>query len=264
MILWETQSSLDHWSNFAIDEVKEAYGHTIILKPKSLLKFGRSETLGTSYETVWQRGGDETYQTANTIDSISSDDAGDVGSVVVEGHTIDGVTGDLSFVRQLVTLQGQTKTGLPIPMARANRVFNDGATDFAGTVYVYQDDTVSGGVPSTTAKIHLQSSGANNQSLKAATSISKDDYWLIKSMYAAVNKKTAAVADFDLQVREKGKVFRTRVQLAASSTGGLSFVEFEPYLIVPANSDVRVHASASASGVAVVSWMNGPLARIIG
>lgn len=263
MSAWNSGNGIEPRLQDAIGQVAKDYGHSVALKNKALLKFGRSETLGTSYETVWQRGGSETFLTDNLIDKISSSDNGDTQDVVVEGHTIDG-SGNLTFVTQSVTLAGQTETALTTPMARANRMYNNDSTDFAGVVYVYEDDTVTAGVPQTTAKIHLQSSGSSNQSLKAATSISQYDYWFITSMYVAVTKKTTAVADFDLQVRDQGKVFRTRFQLEASSDGSGQFIELDPVLMVKPNSDVRIQAVASTTNVAVTAWMNGPLALING
>ncbi len=259
----EVCNSLDPWVNHAIQEAKFTYGNNIVLKPKSILKFGRIDSLGTSEETIWQRAGHETYVATNAIDKISSDDATDTQQVKVEGHTVDG-DGNFEFVVQTVTLAGQTETALSVPLARASRMYNIGSTDFAGTVYVYEDDTVVAGVPQTTAKIHLQSTGANNQSQKAATTVSSADAWLITSLFGAVNKKTSAQVDITLQIREKGSVFRNKAQTGVSTTGGSSsMMLFQPYIIVPPNADVRIIAAASTTSVAVDAWVNGPLCRVV-
>jgi hypothetical protein len=253
----------DYWVQHAIDVIEGTYGDIVSVdaKKKDLFKFGKNNTLGTSQETVWLRGGHETYPTTNAIDKFSSSDGGDDQSIVVEGHTVDG-SGNFTFVTQTVTLDGQTETSLTTPLARATRVYNNGATDFAGTVYVYEDDTVTNGVPQTSAKIHLQTEGTNNQSLKAATTISNVDYWLIGQIHAGVNKKTTASVDFQFQIREKGKVFRTRVPGSASSSGAAFSATLRPFLIVPKNADFRITAVGSTTNVSVEAWANGPLASV--
>jgi hypothetical protein len=245
----------------ALDEVQQTYGHKIDPKGKSLLKFGAIETLGLTRETIWNRAGNETYISDNLITTISSDDAGDSGACALEGHTIDA-NGDFTFLVQYPVLNGLSEVALETPLARASRIYNDSAIDWAGRIYVYEDDTVVLGVPQTTAKIHLQSDGAVNNSLKAATTISKDDYWLITSVYGSVNQKTSAVVDFRYEIREKGKVFRERFLATAKQDGPAVTIALDPCIIVPPNSDFRITGVASTTNVAASAWANGSLCRI--
>ena len=258
----ERSPSLD-WVTRAENEILGTWGDrvSVMTKGKTLNKFGRNEAVGTSTEMVWLYGGTETIPSTNAIDKISSSDNGDTQSVTVEGHTISG--SDLTFVVQSKTLVGQTETALDTPLARATRVYNNDSTDFAGTVYVYEDDTVTAGVPQTAAKVHLSTGGSDNQSMKCATSISSVDYWILTNWYCAVNEKTTAAADFELQIRLSGKVFRTRIQCEASSNGGPSSLPLDPPIIIPPNSDMRVMATASTSNVSVSSSVNGVLAIIV-
>jgi hypothetical protein len=252
-------SPIDYWVQHAQREVFGTYGDRVLVKPKSLLKFGQNlDVDDPGIETVWLRGGIETYATGNTIDKISSSDDSDNQEVVVEGHTLSG--SDLTFVVQTVTLDGQTETSLDTPLYRATRMYNNGATDFAGTVYIYEDDAVTNGVPQTEAKIHLQTTGTNNQSLKAATSLSSQDYAFITGIYATVNKRTTASADFFLQVREFGKVFRTRFSSSAHSQGPRLQFDFRPFIIVPPNSDIRITCEASVDNTSVEAGFNSLLA----
>lgn len=251
------------WITRAEEEIFATYGVrvSVAAKNKTLLKFGRNEAVGTTEELVWLQGGTETLPTTNAIDKISSSNAGDTQAIKVEGHTISG--SDLTFVVQSATLAGQTETALGTPLARATRIYNNDSTDFAGTVYVYEDDTVTSGVPQTAAKIHLSTGGAENQSLKAATSVSSVDYWIIRQIYASVNEKTTAAVDFRYQTRLSGKVFRTQVQGAASSSGAHFYAALDPPMFVPANADFRIMATASTSNVSVDAWANGVLAIAI-
>lgn len=237
----------------AIAEIESAYGDRVSVdtKRKSLIKFGRNDSVGTIEEMVWLLGGMETYPTANTIDTIASDNAGDTQEVVIEGHTISG--SDLTFVTQTVDLNGTTDVSLPTPLYRASRLYNNDSTDFAGTVTVSDSNAVTN---------HLQTSGNNNQSLKAATSISSQDYWIVVGAVFSVNRQNSRSVDFKLQVRRVGKVFRTRFTASVNSTGGSVQVDFEPHLIVPKNSDVRVTATSSGSDTGVDATLKGYLAKV--
>lgn len=244
----------------AIAEIGGTYGDvvSVVEKKKSLLKYGENTDLDTTEETVWLRGGIETYATGNDIDSISSSNAGDTQTVTIEGHTMSG--GELTFVTQNATLTGQTPVTLTTPLFRSTRIFNTGSTDFAGTIYIFESGgTVTAGVPQTEADIHLQA-GDDNQSLKCATSLSNQDYWIITSMACSVNRQNSRAVDFRLKVREYGKVYRTKYTLAVHSNGGTAEVVFNPPLIVPPNSDMRVDATSSGASTVVSAAVNGYLA----
>lgn len=249
----------------AIEIIEDTFGDTVHIKPKTLLKYGSRDDIGTSYVTLAKLGSgeaNETFVSTNAIDKISSSNAGDTTTVVVEGHTIDA-NGDFRFTVQTVTLQGQTETALTTPLARATRAYASGATNLLGTVYIYEDDTVSAGVPQTASKVHLTIPAGENQTFKAATTISYKDYWLITQACAAVNKKTAAVVDMAIQVRLQGKVFRTAAVTSISSTGSNNqCVDFDPVVIVPKNSDVRLIAKANTTAVEASGWINGYLALV--
>lgn len=250
----------------ALNDISSTYGHQvdIIGKNKALKKFGENPGLGTTEETVWNQGGKETYVASgsNTIDTISSSNAGDTQDVVIEGHTDDGTGKD--FVVQTATLNGQNKVVLTTPLNRSTRLYNNDSTDFTGDIYVYEDDTLTGGVPNTASKIHLKVSGGVdiNQSLKCATSMSRSDYWIVTQFYCSVERQQSRSVDFVLKVRRYGKVYRKVALVSAHSNGGESFLNFDPCLIVPANADVRVDATSSGTSTVCSATINGYLATI--
>lgn len=248
---------------YAKQIIKVAYGHDVSFfsKSKSLRKFGRNDDIGTAFETVWQRGGDETYVSTNIINKFSSSNAGDTQTMVVEGHTCtDNVP--TTFVVQVVTVAGQVETDLTTALCRVNRAYNTGATDFAGTVYIYEDDTVTAGVPQTAAKIHAQTNGANNQTLKAATSLSSSDYWVVTEIEMGVNRQNSRSVDFRFQVREAGKVFRTAYSGNCHTNAGTCVISIDPPLIIKPSSDVRVRAISSGTTTGVEASLNGYLGEI--
>lgn len=253
------KANYDFWASQALREIKHQYGVSVRMKDKSFLKFGQNTDIDSGVEeTVWLRGGHETLPTGNVIDTISSSSTSDMQNVLIEGHTMSN--GKLNFVEQAVTLNGRNKVVLTTPLSRASRMYNNDSVDFHGTVYAYEDDTLSNGEPQTQSKIHLQTSGGNNQTLKASTSLGDGEYGLITYFYASVNKKQAACVDFKIQVRELGKVFRTQILRSAHSTGGNIELSIRPYLIVPPNSDIRITSESGVANVSVTAGFNSLVA----
>lgn len=250
----------------AVMTIADIYGDKVTVKPKTLLKFGRSEQVDNStYTTLMELPSgvlNEVYATGNTIDTISSSSASDTGTVIIEGHTLSG--SDLTFVSQTATLNGQNKVTLTTPLYRATRLANTGAADEVGDIYVYEDTAIVSGVPSDGTKVHvmIKAANQNNQSFKASTSISSQDYWIITQAFASINTKAGSpIAEIQIQVRQFGGVFRTAA-IASVGVGGSSWAgfSFDPVIIVPANADVRMRALGSAAGLNVSGWMNGYLA----
>ncbi len=242
----------------AYSVILDQFGDVVRVKDKSLLKRGRNDDLGTSEQLVWVQGGFEVYATGNDIDTISSSNAGDTQDVLIEGHTILG--NDLTFLVQSATLNGQNEVTLDTPLYRATNIQNDDSTDFGGTVFVYESGgTVTAGVPQVAADIHLETDGTNNQSLKCATSLSSVDYWLITQIEVSVQRQQVRSVDFMLQIREFGKVFTTIFPISANSSGGSAPITFDPIIICPKNSDIRMTAISSGTSTSVSAFINGYL-----
>lgn len=256
--------------NHAKDVILKTYGDVVSFsnKGKDLLKFGRNPNVGTSRSTIWYTGQDQANETyvadnVNSIDTISSSDATDTEVVQIQGHTMTG--GNLTFVAQTVTLNGQNKVVLSTPLNRCTRVAhnNESATDLVGEIYVYEDTAISSGKPTDTTKIHLTVPAGENQSQKASTSISQFDYWVISSFKASYLQKSGSnVAEVRIECREIGGVFTPLTEAIAISTGESKEVTFEPYLIVPKNCDVRLTSLSSASNQNISGEMNGFLGII--
>lgn len=190
-----------------------------------------------------------------TVDSGASSPA--TGTITVNSY-------DKTFVVQNVTLAGQTKTALATPLARATRAFvaeQNKAFGLTGPVYVAQDVTFSSGVPQTDTAIHLIIPSGKNQTRKAATSLSSTDYWIVTSFRGSILEKAAAFADVELQVRRPGGVFR-EVEDIATSDAGAGIFNFNPYLVIPKNSDIRLVATADGAGTDVSGSIQGYLAIV--
>ena len=252
----------------AIREVFNTYGVKVSVsqKKKSLNKFGRNQlttnaVTGSTIMTLPAGQNHETYVSTNAIDTVSSSSTSDTEEIVIEGHTISG--SDFTFVVQTITLTGQTKAVLSTPLARVSRMYNNNGTDLVGSVYCYEDDTLTAGVPDTGTKVHAIIRAGKNNTEKCATTLSSTDYWFVTEWGGSVLEKTAAFADVELEVAPFGKVFRVLDALGVAS-GATVEESFSPYLIVPANSDVRVVGVASAAGKQVAASIHGYLATVIG
>ena len=249
-------------------EIYQTFGDVVSIdqKAKTLIKFGRSAQLTTgSLQTVWTVGGNETYVNDNLIDSISSSSASDTEVIYLEGHTVTGTGQDqqFTFVTQTVTLNGQTRVALPTPLARASLAFNDNGTPLVGRVAVYENTTLSGGIPIDTTKIHLDIPAGLQESFKAATTFSDSDYFVLTGGFGSVSLKQDGAADFYLEVRPPGKVFRQVAAISATNAGPWQ-INLDPAVVVPKNYDVRVRAETSANNLVVFTSFQGYLAKVIG
>lgn len=245
----------------AYAQIFNAYGDVVRTSNKSLLKFGASTDIDGSFETVWMYTGatDETYISTNGIDKLSSSDAGDTVEICYEGHTISG--SDLTFVSDCVTLAGQTETSLPTPVARISRAYNNSSTELVGTVYFYEDDTVSGGVPQTAANVHMVIAAGYQQTRKAARSFASTEYCIMSEMYGGIGSGGGGTrVEFVLEVRLSGGVFREQFTVATND----NFVKtFSPYFIIPKNSDIRIRAASSGNNTDVHAGFNCYLTQTI-
>ena len=247
-------------------EIEATYGDRVSIdrKAKSLVKFGRSAELGTTaLETVWTVGGNEVYVTGNTISYISSSSASDTQQITIEGHTVDA-NGDFTFSIQTVTLDGQNAVALDTDVARVSRAYNSDSTELIGRVVVYENATVVGGIPTDETKIHIDIPQGFQQSFKAATTFSKDDYYLMTGFYGAVSAKQAGSVDFYVEIRDKGKVFLPKGCFTASSTGGAADISLDPAILVPKNADVRIRCETENNNVVVFGIFKGYLAKVLG
>lgn len=242
---------------------------SVFEKAKSLLKFGKNIDIDTgTRETVWTGpDANETYVTTNIIDTISSSSASDTQNVVIEGHTVTGTgtNAQFTFVVQTATLNGQNKVVLSTPLARVSRAYDASTTPFAGDIYIYEDDTITGGVPNTSSKVHMNILGASGdtQSFKCATTFSNTDYFLCTGGWASINRSVTAVVDFRFEVRQVGGVFRPVSAISLTSDSGYADIFFNPYVIIPKNADVRVTAETGTNNTIVDASFQGYLAGIV-
>lgn len=264
----------------AENTIRSTYGDTVSVaaKGKTLNKFGRNNTVGTSYETVAELQGttsDETFVSTNIIDSIVSSSGSDTQTVTIEGHTIDG-SGNLTFVTQTATLNGQTEVTLTTPLARANRLYIGASGTFdspqaaaVGDIAVYDNtDGIAAGVPNTAAATKIMITAGKTQSEKCATTISKADYWIVTYLGAAIDDPTGPTNFIELRAETRdvvnGGQWRPwgREFVIFNGTNGVK-EEFDPPIIIRKNHDFRVRAKCDAGSSSVYAEVGGYLASVL-
>lgn len=233
----------------AMEQAKQIYGKEYRFD-SYFTKFGKNLDVDLAWETVWLTGGTEflDFGNCNCIDSMSSSDNTDTQIVEISG-TIQSGGQELGVVFT-DTLTGQTPKVLNTPLHRINRLENFGS-DFLGTVYVYSGGAVTLGVPQVQDSIHLTISGNNNQSFKTAFSVPSNKHFIVDKLVFGVRATgPAAEVDFEIRVKEAGRVFKTkRFGTATSGTGTIPYdLQF---LLVPGGSDVLVRAISDVNNAVV-------------
>lgn len=272
----------DYYAHHAIREIYDSFGDVVKIKPKSLLKFGRTENADDGAKTtVMELPGatqrHETYISDNLIDTISSGSTNDTDiEVYIEGNTIEN--NQFSFVTQNVQLNGQNKVLLSTPLARCTRLINvtgeDGAIiipeaaakSITGPVYIYEDTAIVSGAPTDDTKVHLYVSAGGQQSQKASTTMDNTEYGVVTGLIGSINRETASASDVDveLEIRNFGGVFAPKIQpitLRTAATSSIS-IEFKPHIVVPKNADIRVVATASANDTFVTAGFTALFAEV--
>ncbi len=247
--------------------VSYAVNVDVLAKGKSILRVGRNDDIDNAVrETIWLQGGDETYATTNAIDTISSSNAGDSQDVTIEYCTVSGTgtSSQFTFGTQTATLNGQTKVVLTTACARVLKVTNASGTTFAGDVYVYEDDTITAGVPDTAANVHAKVLLGEDQSFKACDTIANTDYAFITKLFATSSppSTTDARVSVRLEVRKVGLVFVPEIELTVTHKGGLLELPLKPYLVVPKNADIRMTAYMTANNFGVNAGFQSILASV--
>jgi len=248
-------------------EIYQTFGEKVSIdrKAKSLVKFGKSGELTTgSFQTVWTVGGNETYVSTNIIDSISSSSILDQEEIYVEGHIVSGTGFDqqFTFVSFTVNLNGQNRVALPISLARVSLIYNNNGSPLQGRIVVYENTALTNGIPTDVTKIHIDIPLGFQESFKAATTFSNTDYYILTGGFGSVSLKQDGSADFYLEIREPGKIFRQVAGVSATNAGPWT-INLDPAVIIPKNCDIRVRAETSANNLVVFTSFQGYLAKVI-
>lgn len=219
-------------------------------------KFGfNSDVDSGNIDTVWSLGGEYIFTTTAQAYYISSSDAADTQEI--EGELIL-INAEGRYQRYIYTinLQGQTKVQITTPnnwdVIASNRAYNNNANALAGTVYVYEDSALTGGVPDDLSKVRSvieQSRGQTEQAVYTVPEYLEDGRKVaFAEVYnwqaSAIRNNNVTVGAFDLKVAEKNKVplVKSSKGLSNRYVSGQDFGENTPLVVEP-GSDIFVNAS---------------------
>lgn len=200
-----------------------------------------------------------TWSTDNDIDSVVSTSASDAGkTVAIEGVTIAGV----EVPAQTVTLNGQTRVAIPIPLARINRVYGTGQTALAGIVSAFAGaaNHTAGVVTAAAlrAVIRLDNGLSGERNWDGRYSIPAGRGLLVYSLRATnVRSSGTAVINSARLCRRRGTALDVLALVGLnSSTVPEMGCELSPPAYVAGPADLVIVCDASASG-AVTAWGQG-------
>jgi hypothetical protein len=159
-------------------------------------KFGENPAVGTTEEDIWQIGGKETLlTTAQTMYASCTDNVNGVGQVI----KVDGLDADWDEQTGYATLTGQTQApvvaadGSAQTWMRVHKAFQVSAEpDPVGDVYIAESDTLTGGVPDTTTKVHgyIDYTDAAQQTEKAMYTVPRDHHAMILEYHGSLLNAT--------------------------------------------------------------------------
>lgn len=254
----------------AVNEIGRQYGDvvSVVQKGKTLRKWGRNESIGTSEATVMTLPSGvlrETLLSSNGITSVSSTSASDTQNLILsEGQTLSG--GNFTFSKDTTTvaLTGQTDATLNTALARSTRARL--SSPAVGTIYFHEGGATTGGVPDDLTTVHMMITPGEIQTQKASTSISQVDYWIITDASVSCLEKSAAWVSARIEIKPLGDTYFypvTEWVNASDSSGKVNMLGSKDFVIVPKNYDVRVTAFGSGANIDTACAMSGPLAILL-
>lgn len=224
-------------------------------KQQYVHKFGLNPDIDSGgNETIWTLGDTYIFTTTPTDYYISSSSASD--TLEIKGELIV-VNTEGRYARHIyeIILQGQTPVKIPTPndwlVVASNRAFNNNGVPLTGTVYIYEDTTVTEGVPndlSTVRSVVSQGVEQTEQAVYTVPEFLEDGRKVIfAELYrweGSAIRGRDTVGIFDLFVAERGKVPKVKGTRGLSTyyVSGQDFGENTPLIIEP-GSDIYIQAS---------------------
>lgn len=223
-------------------------------------RFGKVPTLLVDTPTdVWRYGstaGAEIYTWSTTadIDSISSDNAGDLQNI-----TISGLDANYIQVNQTIALNGQTRVALTTPLMRINQAFNDSGTDLLGNVYIYVNTAITGGIPDDVTKVRAYIDSTAQQSQNGIFTVAAGKTGFITSVETSMIGRKDAFLSLKVKTRLENKVFLERLEINLAATGtSIRRTEFPVPIIMPEKIDFLPTAESTiqdAGLIYVTEWL---------
>lgn len=173
---------------------------------------------------IWDLNALKTYTVSTGAQYFfSSSSALDTQVCSFVGITVNGA-GDWIEERFVFVLDGQTKTALTVPSGnlpvRPWVIVNVDSVDLDGQVYLYEDTTVTAGVPDDLAKVQAKMIKEHNKSMLSHFAIPSGKVAIILGAFVVSSKTTRTVAEVTFNVRAFGGVFLQAIHVLINAEDG--------------------------------------------
>lgn len=232
-------------------------------------KFGLNIDVDTdTFETIWTLGDIYIFTETPQNYYISSSSATDVTQEIVV-ETI-GINTEGKYQRETnsVIVDGQNKVIIPTDFLciASNRAFNNSNTPLIGDIYIYEDTTITGGVPDDLSKVRSVISATREQTEQAVYTVPEitenGNLVAFAELYrwncsAITNKDASGLSDLIVAPKDKVKRVQSSRGLSNSYESGQDFGENTPLIIQPGSDisvqvyDVSVNNTAVQAGFTI-------------
>jgi hypothetical protein len=197
----------------------------------AIQKFGYNGSVGTSFETIWDGGGDYTFITsAGTATATSSNTVSDNNGTV----EIQGLDSNFDLATATLTIGGSASTTSFIRVFRAKMVNANTGNANVGTITI----TVS----STTV---AQIQPTYGQTLMALYTVPRNYNAYLVQLDVGSSKDLENEIKFRIKELDNGNSWNTRSFV--TTRGGFTEKNFHVPEIIPAKTDIEMRAKSSAT-----------------
>jgi len=207
------------------------------------IKFGEIPSIAlNTLQDVWDfTPALYTFQADVVEHFISSSNNSDTQTIYIKG-----LGEDKKLKEMTVTLAGQTKTSIG-NWYRTFRIANVNDDETAGNIYIYEDDTVTAGVPDTDSKVRAYMAQTEQQTLMCIYTIPIDKKGYLIATESSFSNKQSADITHRLKVRSNGGPFRTAATVGIEQ----SYHPVVPYGVLDPLMDIKAQAYSDTAGVRV-------------
>ena len=222
-----------------------------------IIKFGESENVGNTLETIWEEGGLYQYPAAAAKLTISSDNVNDVNTTGTGAWKVNlvGLDVDFNWIQEFVNLDGQNGVETQYEYLRVNELFVISANPAgpgwsAGNIYA-GTGIVSSGKPAVVLSKINGTVDHDNRALCSPFTIPKGYKGSIKGLTLNTGKGKEGKAG--IYVRPFGGVFQAIGKLFSFESS--IFIPFEILPTFSAGSDIEIRGReiVTATGIEILS-----------
>ena len=198
---------------------------------QAIQKFGYNSSVGTSFETIWDGGGDYTFITSPSTATATSSDTGSDNNGTIE---IVGLDSNYDLATETITIGGSASTTSFIRVFRARMINANTGNTNVGTITI----TVS----STTI---AQIQPTYGQTLMAVYTVPRFFQAYLVQLDVGSSKDLENEIKFRIKELDNGNSWNTRSFV--TTRGGFTEKNFHVPEIIPAKTDIEMRAKSSAT-----------------